>query len=96
MADGPGFQPRGGLYRLVERLESLDEGSKILTYSVTETPLPMKGYLATMKVQDLKGGQCELLWESTFQAEAGEEARIKKIIARLYSWGFEGLKRLHE
>lgn len=82
--------------RVVERLESLDDEKRTLSYSVLETPLAMKGYVATMKLRELGGGQCELVWESTFQAEASEEARIKKAIERLYSLGFEGLKKLHE
>ena len=82
--------------QVVERLESLDDQKKTLSYSVLETPLAMKGYVATMKLEDLGEGQCELTWESTFQAEPTEEARIKKVIERLYSLGFEGLKKLHE
>lgn len=81
---------------VVERLETLDDSLRALSYSVLETPLPMKGYIARMKIRDLKENQCELLWESSFQAEGAEEARVKKIIQRLYSFGFEGLKKLHE
>lgn len=82
--------------RVVERLESLEDEKKTLSYSVLETPLAMKGYVATMKLKELDKGQCELTWKSTFQTAQNEEARIQKVIERLYSLGFEGLKRLHE
>lgn len=81
--------------QVLERLESLDDFEKTLSYSVLETPLPMTGYVATMKLCDAGNGQCELSWESTFQASPDQEVRIKKIIERLYSLGFEGLKRMH-
>jgi hypothetical protein len=80
---------------VVERLEALDEEKKTLTYSVLRTPLPMEGYVATMKVEDLGGDRCELVWESTFKTEIAQEVRIKKIIERLYTAGFEGLGELH-
>lgn len=82
--------------QVVERLESLDDEKRTLSYSVLSTPLPMKGYVATMKLRDRGEGQCEFTWESTFQTEAMEEARVKKVIGRLYSSGVEGLKELHE
>lgn len=82
--------------QVLERLESLNDSEKTLSYSVLETPLSMTGYVATMKLRDTGNGQCELLWESAFQAPPDQEPLIKKIIERLYAWGFEGLKRIHE
>lgn len=82
--------------RVRERLESLNDQKKTLSYSVLETPLAMKGYFATMKIKDLGEGRCELTWESAFQAQESEEGRIKRVIERLYALGFEGLKKLHE
>ncbi|MBI4115289.1 MAG: SRPBCC family protein [Candidatus Omnitrophica bacterium] len=81
--------------RVVERLESLDEKSRTLQYSVLSTPLPMKGYLSTMKLTPLGGNKCELLWESTFKVTKGRQAAVEKIISRLYMWGIEGLNNLH-
>lgn len=82
--------------RVVERLEKLDDAGKTLSYSVLETRLPMKGYLATMTVREQENGVSELSWESTFEAAPEEAPRIEKIVARLYQLGFKGLKRMLE
>ena len=82
--------------QVVERLEALDERTRTLRYSVLETPLAFKDYVATMRVSERGPERCEVEWSSTFTAEEGEAPRIKKVIERLYVMGIEGLKRIHE
>ena len=80
---------------IVERLESFDEESQTLTYSIIESPLPLEGYVSTMEVRDQGEGKCELTWSSTFELKGASEDEAKKIVEGVYSAGFEGLKKLY-
>ena len=79
---------------IVERLESLDDASRTLTYSIIEGELPFENYLSTMSVRDLGQGRCEVSWASTFDPTTASEAECKGIAEGVYSEGFEGLKKL--
>jgi len=80
--------------QVVERLESLDEPARTLSYSIVESPLPLTDYLSTMAVRDLGGGRCELAWSSTFEPAGAPEAEVRQIVEGVYTGGFEGLKAL--
>ena len=80
---------------IVERLESLDEQSKTLSYSFVDSPIPISGYLATMQVRDTGDGQCEVTWSSVFEPAGITEAEAKELIEGAYSMGFDGLRKLH-
>ena len=81
--------------QFVERLEAYDEIERSFTYSIVTSPLPISGYLSTMRVRQLDNASCEVLWSSFFQAAGAPEAEVKAIIEGVYSAGFEGLRKLH-
>ena len=81
--------------QIVEKLESLDEQAKSLSYSIVTSPLPLDNYLATVQVRDLGGNQCEVVWSSTFEPKGAPEAEAKKVVEGVYSLGFDGLKKLY-
>jgi hypothetical protein len=85
-----------GDVEVVERLESLDDAARTLSYSIVRSPLPLEGYVATMVVRDLGEGRCELEWSSTFEPKAGAEDEARQLVEGVYSAGFEGLKGLLE
>jgi hypothetical protein len=87
-----GFEGGGDI---VERLESLDDAKRTLTYSIVKGELPFENYLSTMAVRDLGRGRCELAWSSTFEPQGAPEADVKAMIEGVYSDGFAGLKKLH-
>ena len=45
---------------IVEKLESLDEQARTLSYSIIQSPLPLADYIATVEVRQLDEKQCEL------------------------------------
>ena len=84
--------PNGG--QIVERLESLDDQARTLTYSIiNDSPLPVNDYLSTMQVVDTGGRQCELTWSSTFEPRGVPEAKAQKVIGGVYSGGFAALNK---
>ena len=81
---------------IVERLESLDDPKRTLSYTILEGDLPFTGYLSTLMVRDLGKGRCELTWSCTFEPAGATEAEVRQIVAGVYSEGFAGLKSLLE
>lgn len=80
--------------QIVERLESLDDQARKLSYSIINSPLPLAGYVAVMNLLALGDRQCRLVWSSTFQPNGAPESEVKKILEGIYSMGFEGLQKL--
>lgn len=80
--------------RILERLESLDDSSRTLSYSIVESPLPMEEYISTMRVRELGPDRCELQWSCTFEPTEAPESELRQIIEGIYDMGFEGLKQL--
>jgi len=80
--------------QLVERLESLDEANRTLTYSIVEGALPVKNYRSTMTVRALDGERCELHWRSEFEVAEGGEDALKGLLAGAYKQGIDGIEQL--
>ncbi len=81
--------------QIIEKLESLDEQAKALSYSIVSGPLPVEGYVSTMKVKELAENLCELEWSSVFEPKGVQENEAKETIEGIYSMGFDGLKKLY-
>jgi hypothetical protein len=80
---------------IVEKLESQDDQTHTLSYSIVESPLPLDRYLATVEVRDLGENHCEVVWSSSFEPKGAPEEEAKKIVEGVYSAAFEGLKKLY-
>lgn len=77
-----------------ERLESLDEKNRSLSYSIVSSPLPIDNYLSTMTVREVGSHEAEVQWSSTFNATGTTEDEAEAMVEGVYRSGFEGLKRL--
>jgi len=80
---------------IVERLESQDDQTRSLSYSIVKSPLPLDSYLASVEVRDLGENRCEVIWSSSFEPKGATEEEAKKIVEGVYSAAFEGLKELY-
>ena len=81
---------------VTERLEARDARARILTYSILTSPLPLEGYVSTMRVSELPHDRAELNWSCTFEPKGASEDECKKIVEGVYTAGFAGLKKLLE
>jgi hypothetical protein len=79
---------------VIEQLDALDDKARSLTYSIVSAPLPMEGYVSTMRVRGTGKGRCELEWSCSFTPKGAPEADAKKIVEDVYSAGFAGIKKL--
>ena len=83
---------KGGMV-IKERLESLDDSKRCLTYSIVEGPLPVENYLATVKVSE-QGSGCRVDWGARFDTPEGVPAdAIGKGVEGAYSGMLVALKQ---
>ena len=78
---------------VVERLEEVDEENMSYTYSIIESPLPVKDYVATLKVVE-DGEQCVVEWSSTFLVDGVTADEAEDIVMGIYDEGFAEIRRL--
>lgn len=86
---GPGmirrvFVPGGGF--IDEKLESVDEHSKTLTYSIAKAAaFPLDNYRAQVTVINESAGQALVIWSGTFDAKDVSEDEAKAMLQSTYA-----------
>jgi hypothetical protein len=78
--------------RVVERLESLNDAGRTLSYTILESTLPVEGYVASLTVRELGAG-CEVEWFSTFGAKGAAEQDVSRMLAVGYRKALSGLQK---
>ncbi len=79
---------------IVERLEQSDDDGRVYTYSIVESPLPVAGYVATIKVRENADGGSEIEWSSEFKPSGAPEAEAVQAIQGIYQAGFDSLRKM--
>jgi hypothetical protein len=81
----------GGVFR--ERLLSLDDAERSLTYEILECPLPVRDYRATCRVAPVTDtGEAFVEWYASFEAD--DPGRVAKIFARgVFAPGLDSLRK---
>jgi hypothetical protein len=79
--------------RVVERLESLNDDNRILSYTILESTLPVEGYVASLTVRDLGPAGCEVEWFSTFGAKGAAEQDVSRLLEVGYRKALSGLQK---
>jgi hypothetical protein len=79
--------------RVVERLESLNDASRLLSYTILESTLPLEGYVASLTVRDLGAAGCEVVWFSTFGAKGAAEQEVSRMLEVGYRKALSGLQK---
>ncbi|MCG8324092.1 MAG: SRPBCC family protein [Thiotrichales bacterium] len=81
--------------KIIEKLEKLDNGERLYTYTITDSPLPVADYTATIHVRETKGGNAIVEWSSHFEASGAAENDAVKAIQDIYQAGFDNLKKIY-
>jgi hypothetical protein len=77
--------------KFTEVLVSHNAASRTYRYRITESPLPITGYVSTIEVKPNKGGS-SVVWSSNFKVEEGaSQDEVKKMIAGVYRAGLDNL-----
>lgn len=75
---------------IVERLERCDDEARTFSYAIiNECPLPVKDYLATVKVTEAGANRATVDWSSTFVAAGAPEAEVITLIEGVYKGGIQ-------
>lgn len=85
--------PDGGQF--YERLVSLDDESRTLTYAALRSPLPIENYIGTVTVADAGDGRSQVSWSASFDVSADQEAAMVQMFNGAYAGGIDGLEALH-
>ncbi|NBC04770.1 MAG: hypothetical protein GVY20_13830 [Bacteroidetes bacterium] len=78
--------------KVKEKLESLNNDQKILTYSIVESPMPIKDYTGTIRVTEEDEDHSKFTWSSTFNVAEEAAKEVKEALEGLYRLGIEGLR----
>lgn len=79
--------------RTVERLESLNDASRTLSFTILESTLPVEGYVASLTVRDLGPAGCVVEWYSTFGAKGAAESEVSRMLEVSYRKALAGLQK---
>ena len=78
----------------IEKLEKVDDGAHTYTYSITDSPLPVANYTATIKVSG-EGENSTIEWSSDFEPIGGaSQEDAMKAVQDIYQAGFDNLKKV--
>ncbi len=78
---------------VVERLESLDDAGRRLSYTILSSSLPVEGYVASLTVRDLGPAGCEVEWFSTFGAKGATEEEVSRLLQVGYRKSLSSLQK---
>ena len=85
-----------GPMNIKERLEAFDDAGRSLSYSITEGPMPVENYLATIRVSE-SGDGCRVDWSASFDLPEGVPAEaIENGLNGAYGGALAALKKLVE
>ncbi len=77
---------------ILERLDKEANGS--YTYSILESPLPVKNYTATISVRPAAGGGSTVEWSSEFDTDGTPESDAAEAIQGIYQAGIDNLRKM--
>ena len=77
-----------------EQLLALSDRDYISTYCILDATLPMKHYVATVRLKPVTDGSRTFWhWQSTFDVPRGREKEFEELVGKgVYESGFEGLR----
>ena len=78
---------------IIEKLEHKDDHSRTYTYSIVDSPLPVKNYTATLKVTG-EGDNSSVEWSSEFETHGSSDNAAMKAIEDVYQTGLDNLKKM--
>ncbi|MET8954207.1 SRPBCC family protein [Streptomyces sp. NPDC004393] len=79
---------------IVERLEAFDNKARTYSYSIVEAPFPITGYLSTLSVHELPGGQtARVEWSGTFTPVGVTDEEAVSLFHGIYTDGLAALRQ---
>ncbi len=80
--------------QITEKL--LSHGANQYSYAITESPLPVDGYVSVIEVSPTSDGKSLVKWSSSFDAKNATDKEAIDAIAGVYDAGLTNLKKNFE
>jgi mxaD protein len=81
----------GAIFR--ERCEAFDPEGYSFSYAVLESPIPMRDYVAVVKLAELGPKRCGIEWSSEFEPVGAPEAELVQAIQAGYGYFIGSIKQ---
>ena len=65
------------------------------SYIITESPLPVSDYAATIKVEPNDKGTSTVTWSASFNAAGADDAKAVEVITGVFDGGLKALEDLY-
>ena len=79
---------------ITEKLETIDDNARTYSYSITDSPIPVANYTATIKVSG-SGENSTVEWSSEFDPASGTTPEdAMKAVQGIYQAGFDNLRKM--
>lgn len=76
---------------ITEEITNHDDAAREYTYRIVGGPLPVEGYVSTLRVSE-DGAGCSVTWESQFQVAPGAPvAEVEAMLQGVYEAGLAAL-----
>ena len=76
---------------ITEVLVDVDNTARQYKYVIKESPLPVSGYLSTLKVIPEGSNKSKVIWSSTFNAKGASDQDAMQAVRGVYTAGFQAL-----
>ncbi|MEA2781733.1 MAG: hypothetical protein QOK29_3277 [Rhodospirillaceae bacterium] len=81
---------------ILERLENTSDTERTYSYSIVESPLPVRGYKAQITVRPGKSPSSSTVeWSSEFEPSGAPEGEAVKVIQGIFEAGLQNLKKMY-
>jgi hypothetical protein len=77
---------------IIERLQTFDNSARTYSYSITEGPFPVTGYLATLRVTPVSASETTVTWSGVFTPNGVSETEAEALFQGIYQGGLDALK----
>ena len=81
--------------QILERLEEISPTERLYRYSIVQSPLPIKDYVAEIRVKDNGDGTSTVEWSSDFNVNSSNESDVVKTIQSVYQAGLDNLRKMY-
>lgn len=86
------YRRRDGL-QLREQLLALDDRAHSMTYSLLDPPIPVRNYVATLRLARITELDCTFAeWLAWYDCAAGDEPSLREAINGVFRSGLESLR----
>ena len=76
-----------------EKLVAYDAAARTLSYTIVESPVPVRDYRATIAIRERGAGRSAIEWSSTFEPAGMPEADARGLIEAIYGGFIATLKQ---